>query len=318
MDRRTFLAALPPLVAGCFGGRRRQSTPTATATPTETPEPTATPTPTPTATPTETPEPTPSGAAAQLIDDAQDRFTEAVYVYTGGVTDDLLSVTAETEDFRAREVLLRLDRVQRALQEAEAEATTEGQRTTIDSLDTMQQFLTLATDAQSWVIDGHDALRAAYRHLDDTNLDDAEADLERVGTAADEAAGPTSTMQEEKDVDSASATDAIGSEEYAEKITQLTAEADMLATLQTHASDLRNGISSVADARDLIDADRTSEAANTADQAYDTLRDVEDRLDELLSDFPERADAFEEIAEDLLDLASSSAASADGIRDEYA
>ena len=135
MDRRAFLVALTPLVAGCFGGQRSQPTATSTETPESTPTETPEPTPTETPEPTATPEPEASPEAAQHIDDAQDRLTESVYVYTGGVTDDLLSVTAETEEFRARDVLLRLDRVQRAIAAAEADATTDEQRATIASLD---------------------------------------------------------------------------------------------------------------------------------------------------------------------------------------
>jgi hypothetical protein len=319
MDRRAFLVALTPFVAGCFGGQPSDSNATATATSTGTPEPTPTETPEPTATPTATatPEPEASSAAAQRIDAAQDRLTEAVYVYTGGVTDDLLSITADAESFRARDVLLRLDRVQRALAEAEAEATTEDQRATVESLDTMQRFLTMATDAQSWLIDGHDALTEAYTHMDDTDLQDAEDDIERVETAADEVAGPTSTLEEEMDVSAASVTDAIGEDEYESKVTQLVEEADVLDSLGSDADDIRNGLTLIADARDEIDDDRTDEAADTADRAYELLNDVEDRLEDRSEDIPDRADAFEDVLDDLLDLASSRATEAENIYERY-
>jgi len=319
MDRRAYLVALTPLVAGCFGGQRSQ--PTATATSTDTPEPTATDTPEPTPTdtpePTATPEPEASPEAAQHIDDAQDRLTEAIYVYTGGVTDDLLSVTAETEEFRARDVLLRLDRVQRALHAAEAEATTEKQRSAIASLDTLQRFLTHATDAQSWLIDGHDALTEAHTHLDERELDDAADDIERVETTSEEVNQPTATIEEEMDVDSASAIDAIDGDEYEAKVTQLTDEADVLANLGDDAADIHDAASMIVEARDEIDGGRTSEAADTADQAYELLNDVEDRLDERISQLPDRAEAFEDVADDLLDLASSRAAEAETIYDNY-
>ncbi|MFB6257020.1 MAG: hypothetical protein ABEH58_09915 [Haloplanus sp.] len=311
MDRRAFLVALTPFVAGCFGGQRSQSTPTATET--SEPTPTATPEPTPTA----TPEPEASPEAAQHIDDAQDRLTEAVYIYTGGVTDDLLSVTAETDEFRARDVLLRLDRVQRAIAAAEADATTDEQRATIASLDTMQRFLTLAADAQSWLIDGHEALAEVYTHLDERDLSDAEADIERVETANDEVSKPTATIKEGMSADSAAAVDAIGSDEYSSKVGQLTDEADVLAALGDSATDLHEGISLIVEARDAVDEDRTSEAADAADRAYELLSDVEDRLDERLSNLPERADAFEDVANDMLDLASSRAADAESIYDNY-
>jgi gas vesicle protein len=317
MDRRAFLVALTPLVAGCFGGQRSQPTPTATET--SEPTPTATPEPTPTATPepTPTPEPEASPEAAQHIDDAQDRLTEAVYVYTGGVTDDLLSVTAEAEEFRARDVLLRLDRVQRAIAAAEADANTDEQRATIASLDTMQRFLTLATDAQSWLIDGHEALTEVYTHLDERDLSDAEADIERIETASDEVSEPTATIKEEMNPDSATVTDAIDADEYEEKVAQLTDEADVLDGLSGDASDIHEGISMIVEARDDVGDDRDDEAADTADRAYELLTDVEDRIDERLSDLPDRAEAFEDVAEDMLDLASSRAADAESIYDTY-
>ncbi|GAB6860487.1 hypothetical protein ACFR97_08880 [Haloplanus litoreus] len=319
MDRRAFLVALTPFVAGCFGGQPSDSNATATASPTETPEPTPTETPEPTATPTATatPEPEASSEAAQQIGEARDQLTEAVYVYTGGVTDDLLSVTAETESFRARDVLLSLDGIQRALVEADSEATTEEQRATVESLDTMQRFLTQATDAQSWLIDGHDALSEAYSHMDDNDLDAAEDDVERVETAAEEVSEPTGILEEEMDVDAASVVDVVGENEYEEKVSQLVEEADVLSSLGDAAADLRNGISMVVRARDEVDDDRTDRAADTADRAYDVLNDVEDRVDDLLDDFPERADAFEDVADDMRYLASRQADDADTIYEQY-
>jgi len=319
MDRRAFLVALTPLVAGCFGGQRSQPTPTATAT--ETPEPTATETPEPTATetpePTATPEPEASEAAAERISEVRNQLTEAVYLYTGGVSNDLLSVTADAESFQARDVLLRLSGVPRTLAEAEAEATTDEQHATVEALDGMHRYLTQATDAQSWLIDGYRALTEAHTHLDDTDLDAAEDDVERVETAADEIGEPTTTLQEEMDVASASALDAVDEDEYEEKVSQLNAEADVLTSLGDNLTDLENGISLLTQARDEIDDDRTERAADTADRAYDVLSDVEDRLDELLDDFPARADAFEDVTDDLRYLAARNADDADAIYEDY-
>ena len=317
MDRRAFLVALTPLAAGCFGGEPSGSD--ATATPTETAEPTATETPEPTATPTATatPEPEASEAAAELISTAQGQLAEAVYVYTDGVTGDLLSVTADTKSFRAREVLLQLDGIQRTLVEAETEATTEDQRETIEAIDAMQQFLTHATDAQSWLIEGHDALTEAYSHMDDGDVGDAEDDVERVGTAADQVSEPIEAIGTETEESPAAAVDAIDEDEYTGKVAQLTDESEVLTTLADDADDIRNGVSLLSQARDEIDDDRTDRAADTANRAYDTLNDAEDRLDDLLDDFPERADAFENVAEDLRYLASRNAEDADSIYEQY-
>lgn len=309
MDRRAFLVALTPFVAGCFGGQRSQPAPTSTEpsdpTPTETPEPT------PTGTPTATPEPEASDAAAERITEARNGLTEALYLYTGGVTDDLLSVTAETEEFRARDVLLRLNGIQRTLVEAEAEATTDEQRGTVASLIAMQEFLTHATDAQSWLIDAHDALTEVYTHLDDDDLGDAEDDIERVRTAAEEVSDPTTTLSEELDASNATALDAVDENEYEEKVAQLNDGADVLGTLSDGVADLKNGMSLLDRGRDEAADGETDRAADTADRAYDVLNDVEDRFDTLLDDFPERAEAFETVADDLRYLASRSADDAD-------
>jgi uncharacterized phage infection (PIP) family protein YhgE len=319
MDRRAFLVALTPLVAGCFGGQRSQPTPAAPATDTPESTPTSTPEPTATATPepTPTPEPEASEAAAELIGDARRQLTEAVYIYTGGVSDDLLSVTAEAESFRARDVLLRLNGIPRTLTEAEAEATTDEQHTTIASLDAMHRFLTQATDAQSWLIDGRRALAEAYTHMDDTDMDAAGDDIERVETAAEEVEAPMATLREALDATDPSAIDAIGESEYERKVSQLSDEADVLTSLGESVTDLENGLSLLIRARDEVDDDRTDRAADTAERAYDALNDVEDRLDDLLDDFPERAGAFENVADDLRYLASRNANDADAIYEEY-
>lgn len=317
MDRRTFLVALTPLVAGCFGGQRSQSTPEPTATETAEPTPTATSEPTATPTATATPEPEASEAAAERIVSVQNQLTEAVYIYTNGVSDDLLSVTANAESFRARDVLLQLDGVQRSLVEAEAEATTDEQRATIESLDTMQRFLTLATDAQSWLIDGYDALSEAYSHLDDVDVDAAEDNIETAETAGDEVSDPTSTLREELDAGSASALDVIDESEYENKVSQLSDEAEVLASLADDAEDIRNGISMIERARDEADDDRTDRAADTADRAYELLNDAEDRLDEQLEDLSSRAEAFEDLADDMRYLASRRADDADTIYERY-
>ena len=160
MRRRALLAAIVPLTAGCFSGTRAQSD-----EPTETPEPT----------PTETPEPTPTetssgdrAEASDAIDTAQDRLKEAVYIYTGGVSTDLVEVSAASSEFDDRSVLLRLSDAQAAIGEAQRAAVTTEQTWTVESLREIQQFLTQATDLQAWLIEGHDAVG---------DLEDVEDDL---------------------------------------------------------------------------------------------------------------------------------------------
>jgi tetratricopeptide (TPR) repeat protein len=316
MDRRKFLTVLTPFVAGCFGGRREQPTTPAdgggTEAPGSTPEPT----------PESTPEPTPetSAEAAERLDAARDHLTEAVYVYVGDVSDDLTAVTAETEDFRPRDVLLKLDAVQQALYAAESAATTSEQRQAVEDLQTVQTFLTHATDLQSWLIDGHDAATSAYELLDDgdvydaiDDLDAAVDDLDRVSTVVDETEDPLTTITDETDAASTDATDAITSEGYSEKLTQLQNEQSVLDTLESALTDLTDGAELIDDALDEEDAGRYDDAGDTADRAYDLLTEVEEQLSDLADDMPAHTDAFEDLVDDLADTAASFATQADDI-----
>ena len=116
---------------------------------------------------------------------------------------------------------------------------------------------------------------------------------------------------------SADATEVISANEYERKVGQLRAETDIMSDLGDAATDIHDGISMISEARDQIDEGRDDAAADTADQAYELLTDVEDRLDEWLSDLDADADAFEDVGDDFLDLASSRAAIAENIYDRY-
>jgi len=326
MKRRALLVALAPLTAGCFGSTQAQSdepAETPSATPTETP--TATPTETPTATPTETPEPAVSGDRKEAIDKihtAQNQFKDAVYIYTGGVSDELTDVSADASDFDDRSVLLKLSDVRTAINEAQRAAVTTEQKRTAESLHKIHRFLTHATDLQAWLIEGHDAVAETYDAIDNDDYDDdddeeaIEDGLDRLERTVENASDPLEVVAGIDSVVTES-TGVIGVDEYEEKQTQF--EHEMTVLEQLH-----DALSTIQSAREELDAARTKAdnseyytaekaAGRAADTLYDTVRD----LDDLATDPPSRADAFEDQIEDVLALAEDYEAEADNLQDRY-
>lgn len=313
MKRRALLAALVPLTAGCFSGTRTQAD-----------EPTETATPTPDETPTETP-PDPSDQtlsddqeeAIDKINTAQNLLREAVYIYTGGVSDDLLEVSAAASEFDDRSVLLKLSDVQTAVHEARQAAVTTEQEATVESLGELQRFLTHATDLQAWLIDGHEAVGDTYDAIDDDDDEETvEAELDAVERAVEHAAEPLEVVT---GIDSAAAesTGAIGMDEYEHKQTQFEHEVDVL-------TQLHDALSSIQSARGELDAARAKaddgdyySAENAAERAEESLEEIVDNLETLDDDPPSRAGAFEEPVEDVLTIARDYATEAEDLRDQY-
>lgn len=313
MKRRALLAALVPLTAGCFSGTRTQAD-----------EPTETATPIPDETATETPR-DPSDQtlsddqeeAIDKINTAQNHLREAVYIYTGGVSDDLLEVSAAASEFDDRSVLLKLSDVQTAVHEARQAAVTTEQEATVESLGEMQRFLTHATDLQAWLIDGHEAVGDTYDAIDDDEDEETiEAELDAVERAVEHAAEPLEVVT---GIDSAAAesTDAIGMDEYEHKQTQFEHEVDVL-------TQLHDALSSIQSARDELDAARAKaddgdyySAENAAERAEESLEEIVDNLEDLDDDLPSRAGAFEEPVEDVLTIARDYATEAEDLRDQY-
>jgi hypothetical protein len=317
MKRRALLAAIVPLTAGCFSGTRTQSD-----------EPAETPTPTPDETPTETPTETPADLSEQTLSDdqqeainkintAQSRLSEAVYIYTGGVSDDLLEVSAAASEFDDRSVLLKLSAVQTAINEAQRAAVTTEQKETVESLREIQRFLTQATDLQAWLIEGHEAVADTYDAIDDD--DDEETvknELDAVERTVENASDPLETVTGIDSV-AAESTDAIGMDEYEQKQTQFEHEVDVL-------EQLHDALSTIQSARDGLDAARAkaddgdySSAENAADRADETLDETVDTLEDLNDDLPSRAGAFDDLIEDVLALAQDHASEADDLHDQY-
>ncbi|MEF8784013.1 MAG: hypothetical protein V5A39_10890 [Haloarculaceae archaeon] len=317
MKRRALLAAIVPLTAGCFSGTRTQSD-----------EPAETPTPTPDETPTETPTETPADSSEQTLSDdqqeainkintAQSRLSEAVYIYTGGVSDDLLEVSAAASEFDDRSVLLKLSAVQTAINEAQRAAVTTEQKETVESLREIQRFLTQATDLQAWLIEGHEAVADTYDAIDDD--DDEETvknELDAVERTVENASDPLEIVTGIDSV-AAESTDAIGMDEYEQKQTQFEHEVDVL-------EQLHDALSTIQSARDGLDAARAkaddgdySSAENAADRADETLDETVDTLEDLNDDLPSRAGAFDDLIEDVLALAQDHASEADDLHDQY-
>jgi hypothetical protein len=317
MKRRALLAAIVPLTAGCFSGTRTQSD-----------EPAETPTPAPDETPTETPTETPADLSEQTLSDdqqeainkintAQSRLSEAVYIYTGGVSDDLLEVSAAASEFDDRSVLLKLSAVQTAINEAQRAAVTTEQKETVESLREIQRFLTQATDLQAWLIEGHEAVADTYDAIDDD--DDEETvknELDAVERTVENASDPLETVTGIDSV-AAESTDAIGMDEYEQKQTQFEHEVDVL-------EQLHDALSTIQSARDGLDAARAkaddgdySSAENAADRADETLDETVDTLEDLNDDLPSRAGAFDDLIEDVLALAQDHASEADDLHDQY-
>lgn len=324
MRRRALLATLVPLTAGCFSATGAESPDEAESqpsTPTDTTTPAATPTPEETSTPTETPDQISSDErleARETIDTAEDHLREAVYIYTGGVSNALLDVSADAAEFDDRAVLLKLSEAVTAMNEAERTAVTDQQAETVDSLREMHRFLTQATDLQAWLIDGHEAVADAYDAIDDGDDESSvEAELEATKRVLEGASGPLDIITKEIDPASTDATDAIGREEYKHKRTQFENEYAVL-------EDLYDALSTIQSSREELDAARAKadkgdylSAESAAERSVETLEETVDTLEGLDEDTPSRADAFEGLIDDVLTLAQDYETEAEDLHDMY-
>ena len=315
MKRRALLAALAPLTAGCFGATRAETDqPPATETPgqqsTETPDTQS----------TATPDTTGSAdreEAVGKIDTAQDRLREAVYIYAGGVSSELLDVSAATEEFDDRSVLLKLSDVQTAINEAERAAVTAEQKETVESLREMHRFLTRATDLQAWLIDGHEAVADTYDAIDDgDDGDTVKAELDAVEQAVDKAGDPLEAVTAVES-GAADSTDAISTTEFERKVTQFENEMDVLDQLHGSLSTIQAEREELDAARAKADNGDYYSAEQAAERAADSLDETVETLETLDEDPPEHAGAFNYQIEDVLALARDYAAEADDLQNRY-
>lgn len=313
MKRRALLAAIVPLTAGCFSGTRTQAD-----------EPAETPTPTPDETPTETPDDSSERTLSDAQQDAinkihtsQTHLREAVYIYTGGVSDDLLEVSAATSEFDDRSVLLKLSDAQTAINEARRAAVTTEQKATVESLQKIQRFLTQATDLQAWLIEGHEAIVDTYNAIDDDDDEDTvHNELDAVERTVENASDPLESVT---GIDSAAAEsiDAIGIDEYEQKQTQFEHEVDVLEQLHDALSTIQSARDELAAARSKADDSDYYSAEKAADRSDETLDETVDNLEDLDDNLPSQAGAFEDLTEHVLALAQDYASEADYLRDQY-
>jgi prefoldin subunit 5 len=315
MKRRALLAALAPLTAGCFGATRAETDqPPATETPgqqsTETPDTQSTATP-------DTTGSTDREEAVGKIDTAQDRLREAVYIYAGGVSSELLDVSAATEEFDDRSVLLKLSDVQTAINEAERAAVTAEQKETVESLREMHRFLTRATDLQAWLIQGHEAVADTYDAIDDgDDGDTVKAELDAVEQAVDKAGDPLEAVTAVES-GAADSTDAISTTEFERKVTQFENEMDVLDQLHGSLSTIQAEREELDAARAKADNGDYYSAEQAAERAADSLDETVETLETLDEDPPEHAGAFNYQIEDVLALARDYAAEADDLQNRY-
>ncbi|MFB6280567.1 MAG: hypothetical protein ABEH40_00920 [Haloferacaceae archaeon] len=325
MDRRGVLAALTPLLAGCFGGTAatRTRTPAGESTGTATPatDRAATDAPTEAATPTETPESgtaTPSGAedrAAELLGTTRERIGTAVEAYAG--SGDVTDVRADADGFVAADVYAALVRANAAAGRAAALAATDEQASTAAQLDRVIAFLTRATAAQENVIEGHDALEGARSALAAGDADGAGTRRAEMATAAETAGRALSHLTSDASADDMAAVEALDADDYEAKRAQFDAATTVL-------QDAGGAVSTAASGAELLSVARTrgengngSAAADDAADAQDRFETAASTFESLAADLPSAAAAFEEPLAALADLASEKASEAADVRSRY-
>lgn len=321
MHRRRVLAALTPLLTGCFGGSAvsRTETPDGESTAGATPEPTDTPTPTPA--PTDTPTPTPEGPtaaeaeAARHIETARDRIETAVDEYADG--GDLTDVRADAEGFVPGDVYAVLVRANSAVSRAAALAATDEQETTAARLEGVVAFLTRATAAQENVIEGHAALVAARDALDDEVTDLVDTRVDEVDTARENADRALSNLTSDTDASDVEAVDALDDGDYETKRDQFDAATDALDDAMGEVSNFADGIDLLTAARSRGENGDEDAAAEDAADAWERLDDVASAFGDILDDLPDEASAFEDLFVSYQDLADEKAADAEDVQNDY-
>lgn len=319
MDRRGVLAALPPLLAGCFGGgavSRRRTDATPNGTETTTARPTGTATRTETATPES--ESTSSAAeqkAARYVRTARDRIRTAVEGYAD--SGDLTDVHADADRFVPGTVHAALVRANSAASHAAALAATDEQRTTATRLKGVVAFLTRATTAQANVIEGYDGLVTIREALDDEESSEVDRRLDDVDTARENAERALSHLTTDTDAADTEAVEVVGTDDYRAKRAQFKAATTALDDAAEEASSFADGI-------DLLSAARTRGENGNADAAVEDATEAKDRLETVASafgsladDLPSEASVFEDLFGSFEDLADEKASAAGDVKSEY-
>lgn len=330
MERRGVLAALTPLLAGCFGGSAvsrtrtadRDSTPAATATPGAAGTATATPEPTETATPEPDPgeaeeadEAAAAGDAAEHVDAARERIGTAVDEYAD--SGDLAEVGVDADGFVPADVYAALVRANSSVGRAAALAATDERETTVARLEGVVAFLMRATAAQANAIEGHDALVTARDALEGGDLDAATAREQGIATAAETVGRAFSHLTSESDPADAEAVDALDADDYRAKRDQFDAATTVLDGAADGVSSVVNGIELLSVARTRGENGNEEAAAEDAADARERLEDAVSTFEDLAADLPGGVAAFEDPLASLADLAGEKASAAADVQSQY-
>jgi hypothetical protein len=319
MDRRGVLAALTPLLAGCFGGGTvsRTGTSGGTASP-ATGTPASNGTATPESTETATPEPTASAddeAATGHIETARERIETAVDEYAG--TGDITDVSADADEFVPGNVYAALVRANSSVSRAGALAATDDQETTVSRLEGVIAFLTHATTTQANVIEGYDSLVAAREALDDEEPDEAETRRDEADTARETADRALADLTSESVAEDMAAVDVIDEDDHQAKREAFDAATDAIDDAGSEISTFADGIELLSTARTRGENGNEDAAVADATDAQERLEDAASAFGTLVDDLPSAAGAFEDLFTSFEDLADEKANDASDVQDEY-
>lgn len=327
MERRGVLAALTPLLAGCFGGSAvsrtrtadREPTPAATATPGAAGTATATPEPTETATPEpdqgEADEAAAAGDAAEHVEAARERIGTAVDEYAD--SGDVAEVSVDADGFVPADVYAALVRANSSVGRAAALAATDERETTVARLEGVVAFLMRATAAQANAIEGHDALVTARDALAGGDRDAATAGEQGIATAAETVGRALSHLTSESDPADAEAVDVLDADDYRAKRDQFDAATTVLDGAADGVSSVVNGIELLSVARTRGENGNAEAAAEDAADARERLEDAASTFEDLAADLPGGVAAFEDPLASLADLAGEKASAAADVQSQY-
>ena len=229
-------------LSGCIGGDQqavktvtvrvtKNPTTTSTRTSTTTHEPKTRTTTTETTTATSTPDP--ADIAAAQIETATAHLTDAfsIYVdYAGNINASFLTVTATTTNFNPSPIEQHVENTETALSKADANAS-EQQKTTIQKLREVAEFLRFAARTQAELVSGYQAVTKAnnaFRAARWGNISKYGTDTELSGKLA---AKLVTETKKRSSVNSTTALDVLSKSLYTKKVTQLENQASALQTL---------------------------------------------------------------------------------------
>jgi hypothetical protein len=314
MHRRTVLALLTGLVAGCNAQDDTTATPTPTPTPTEAPTPTATPTetPTPTPTPTETGTPTPGGperAGNEAIAEVEKTLNSAVATYGGVDSDSIMGVDASATDFRGRLIDNSLREAREELETARERAVTREQQRTVERLAVAIRFLELAAATQTSLGNAYFSLDRARAEIDAEEGVEARDHLDSMENERRFAAQSLGRLRSETDAASVTVIESIDTADYEAKVEQFGAEIAAMDRINPRVETLSRAVGRLDVAR-AQEANNSDSATDTASRAVDELTDALAALRTFLEGLSTAADSLAPITQQLIDVGEAKLADA--------